>query len=110
MDSLERDASLLKFKVTTRINNRVMEMATNVIPPTDAAPLIDQFANNECKVFQINTNEEDAVRLKRMGICVGRRVRLIQAGDPLIVRVVGCRVGISRRLAASILVTPEERC
>jgi len=41
-----------------------------------------------------------------MGICVGRQVQLVQAGDPLIVRVLGTRVGLSARLAAGVVVEP----
>lgn len=46
----------------------------------------------------------DTERLQAMGLCVGRRVELVQAGSPAIVRLVGARVGISAQLAESILV------
>jgi Fe2+ transport system protein FeoA len=39
-----------------------------------------------------------------LGICVGRQVEVVRAGDPLIVSVVGARVGISSRLAAGVTV------
>ena len=57
-------------------------------------------------VRHIATNSEDGIRLKRLGICQGRQIRLVQDGDPLILQVVGCRVGISRRLAEHIEVEP----
>jgi Fe2+ transport system protein FeoA len=60
------------------------------------------------RVHSLDAPGEDAARLKSMGICAGRRVQLVQAGDPLIVRVLGARVGISARLAAQIRVTEVE--
>ena len=54
------------------------------------------------RVAELQVNATDATRLKAMGICLGRRVQLIQAGDPLIVRVLGARLGLSSRLAAEI--------
>jgi Fe2+ transport system protein FeoA len=42
--------------------------------------------------------------LKSLGICVGRRVQLAKVGDPLIVRVLGTRVGLSARLAECVVV------
>jgi Fe2+ transport system protein FeoA len=57
-------------------------------------------------VTDLTAVDGDAVRLKSLGICVGRRVQLVQAGDPLIVRVLGTRVGLSARLAASVAVAP----
>lgn len=44
------------------------------------------------------------VRLKRLGICPGRCIEVLHAGDPMILRVVGARVGISRKLAGSVFV------
>lgn len=55
--------------------------------------------------FQVETS--DTIRLKAMGICIGRQVQLIRAGDPLILRVLGARVGISARLAAGIEVVAD---
>ena len=37
-----------------------------------------------------------------MGICIGRRIEVLQIGDPLIVKVSGANVGIARRLAIGI--------
>jgi Fe2+ transport system protein FeoA len=53
----------------------------------------------EARITAIAADGDDAVRLKALGLCVGRRVQLIQTGDPLIVRVLGARVGLSSRLA-----------
>lgn len=55
-------------------------------------------------VREIATDDEDSHRLKTLGICVGRRVELVRAGDPLIVKVFGSRLGISAELAARVQV------
>jgi len=55
-------------------------------------------------VCGVDLGEHDAVRLKRLGICDGRRVQVVRQGDPLILRVAGTRIGVSGRLAASIRV------
>lgn len=57
-------------------------------------------------VAAVDATDDDSLRLKSLGICTGRRVELVQSGDPMIVRVVGSRVGISRRLAERVLVRP----
>lgn len=46
----------------------------------------------------------DSGRLQSMGLCVGRRVEVLRRADPMIVRVVGSRVGISAKVAAHIQV------
>lgn len=51
------------------------------------------------------TAESEAVRqLQAMGVCNGRKVQIIQAGDPMILRVLGTRLGVSARLAHTIWV------
>jgi len=55
-------------------------------------------------VADLSVPDEDAIRLKAMGICVGRQVQLVRAGDPLIIRVLGTRVGMSARLASGVVV------
>jgi Fe2+ transport system protein FeoA len=57
-------------------------------------------------VREFVAGEGDADALKTMGVCVGRKVMLIQPGDPLILKVMGTRLGVSARLAARVLVEP----
>jgi Fe2+ transport system protein FeoA len=56
------------------------------------------------RVVAVQADADDAIRLKSLGICAGRRVQLAKGGDPLVVRVLGARVGLSRRLAACVLI------
>ncbi len=78
-------------------------------PP--AAPL-DSLRDGSCGIVRsVEIDGADGVRLKVLGICAGRRVMLVQRGDPLVLRVLGSRIGISARLAEHVLVEPcaEER-
>ncbi|MEX2607125.1 MAG: FeoA family protein [Kiritimatiellia bacterium] len=56
-----------------------------------------------CVVTDVGT-PADLDRLKSMGICLGRTLEVVKAGDPLIVRVYGTRIGLSIRLADHIQV------
>lgn len=47
-----------------------------------------------------------AERMKSLGICVGRPLELLSSGDPMILRVCGTSIGLSRQLAAAVRVTP----
>ncbi len=47
---------------------------------------------------------EIAIRLKRLGICVGREFELVGAGDPMVLRIGESQVGISRHLAKLVFV------
>jgi len=57
-------------------------------------------------VSDVQAGEAETDQLKAMGVCLGRRVMLVQRGDPLILRVLGSRLGVSARLAARVTVVP----
>ena len=74
---------------------------------------LDQLARHECGLIERVDNPDDLQRLMAMGVCAGRRVEVIQRGDPLIVRVFGSRIGLSARLAQHVHVStcpPAPRC
>ena len=48
------------------------------------------------------------IRLKRLGICARRTIEVVQPGDPMVLRVVGSRLGISHQLAEFVRV--ERTC
>jgi Fe2+ transport system protein FeoA len=74
---------------------------------TTTAILLNALGNGVlAQVVEVVAEADDAVRLKSLGVCVGRRVQLVKGGDPLIVRVLGARVGLSARLAAGVAVRP----
>lgn len=61
----------------------------------------------QCGVVSIiDAESEDILHLQTMGVCLGRTIKLIKAGDPMILRVLGSRLGISARLAEQVWVTP----
>ena len=78
----------------------------------ESCPL-DQLGAGLCAVVvELTAAPEEAQRLKAMGVCTGRLVTLLKPGDPLILRVLATRIGISGRLAATVRVAPcdDPRC
>jgi Fe2+ transport system protein FeoA len=70
---------------------------------------LDQIEPGHCGIVRgAGDGEGDIDQLKEMGVCLGRKVMLVQAGDPLILKVMGTRLGISSRLAERVLVEPCE--
>ena len=60
--------------------------------------------SGEYTIHLIEDSGEESIRLKRRGICQGRVLNVLHTGDPMIVRVVGSRVGVSRKLAERVIV------
>jgi Fe2+ transport system protein FeoA len=58
-------------------------------------------------VRHIEHADEALRRLMAMGLCVGREIEVIRQGNPLILRLLNARVGVSGRLARHVVV---ERC
>ena len=66
---------------------------------------LDELPPRVCAVVRsVSTDDEDTQRLKTMGVCVGRRVELVRAGNPLILKIFGSRLGVSAELAARVRV------
>lgn len=82
------------------------DLADAETSPTTAISLSDLPEIGQARVVDVVAERDDAIRLKSLGICVGRRVQAVKAGDPLIVRVMGARVGLSARLASTVVVEP----
>lgn len=74
---------------------------------TQPARLSEAPVGGVFRVVRVDAESQDADRLKAMGVCLGRRLTLIQTGDPLIICVVGSRVGMSSRLADTVYVELE---
>lgn len=73
-------------------------------PLPTVARLSSLTAGTKGRVVQVIATSEDILRLKALGVCIGRRIELVKAGDPMIINVVGARVGLSARLAAEVRV------
>jgi Fe2+ transport system protein FeoA len=55
-------------------------------------------------VTDVAVEPADERRLKSLGICLGRTLQVVSPGSPLIVRVLGTRVGLSAALARRVTV------
>ena len=58
------------------------------------------------RVVSVDVSAIDLERLEVMGLCSGRIVCVIKHGDPMIVRVLGTRIGLAATLARSVQVQP----
>lgn len=77
-------------------------MTTSTQPATVR---LDELPPRTCAVVrQVDTDDEDTQRLKTLGVCLGRRVELVRAGNPLILKIFGSRLGLSAELAARVRV------
>jgi Fe2+ transport system protein FeoA len=66
---------------------------------------LDELPPRVCAVVRsVEMDDEDTHRLKTLGVCVGRRVELVRAGNPLILKIFGSRLGVSAELAARVRV------
>jgi Fe2+ transport system protein FeoA len=64
---------------------------------------LNQLQPKTCAIVRrIDGEGEDIQRLQTLGICIGRRVEVVKAGDPMIVRVFSSRIGMSAELASSV--------
>ncbi|MEP3480243.1 MAG: FeoA family protein [Fuerstiella sp.] len=59
---------------------------------------------------QISGPRDAQIRLKRLGICENRPIEVIRHGDPMVLNVVGARIGVSRYLAECISVEANSDC
>jgi Fe2+ transport system protein FeoA len=57
------------------------------------------------RVARVLGESVEAARLKALGVCEGRTIEVLRTGDAWVLRVLGSRIGISRELAASVLLT-----
>jgi Fe2+ transport system protein FeoA len=72
------------------------------------APSLSELPAGGCgRVVSVELSGVDLERLEVMGLCFGRTLCVVKAGDPLIVRVLGSRIGLAAALAARIRVRPE---
>jgi ferrous iron transport protein A len=89
------------------------DMTMTSAPLLNTEVRLDKLPPQTCAIVRrIESEHDDVDRLKSLGICVGRRVELVKAGDPLIVRVFGSRLGLSAGLAARVWleVCPPAHC
>lgn len=74
--------------------------------PQAAIPLDRLPAGSGGVIAEIDVAAADLARLQVMGLCPGRLVQVVKGGDPLIVRVLGTRIGLAAALATFVYVRP----
>lgn len=78
-------------------------MAVATIEQSSSLVRLDELPPRVCAVVRsVSTDDEDTLRLKTLGVCVGRRVELVRDGDPLILKIFGSRLGLSAELARRV--------
>ncbi|MEQ8849470.1 FeoA family protein [Botrimarina sp.] len=69
------------------------------------APLSQLARGGHGRVTRVVGDSAESVRLRALGFCQGRRVEVLRTGPTWVVRVLGSRIGLSRELASSVLLT-----
>jgi Fe2+ transport system protein FeoA len=72
----------------------------------DTSLRLSDFALESCCRIVAVEGEKESERLKSMGLCIGRTLEVVKAGDPLVVKVYGTRIGLSARLAMQVRAEP----
>lgn len=67
--------------------------------------LLDLRRGARGRVTRVLGESAESARLKALGVCEGRTIEILRTGDAWVLRVLGSRIGISRELAASVLLT-----
>jgi len=66
--------------------------------------VLSDLSEGTARCLSIEGDGAEVVRLKRLGICAGQQLKVLQAGDPMILQVVGAQIGLSRELARRVIV------
>jgi Fe2+ transport system protein FeoA len=74
---------------------------------SNLSPLPSLLAGATARIRAVDALDADRERLEVMGLCAGRTVEVVQTGDPMIVRVLGTRIGLAVQLARAVLVQPH---
>tara|TARA_R110002111_G_scaffold145461_3_gene211958 strand:- start:98 stop:466 length:369 start_codon:yes stop_codon:yes gene_type:complete len=66
---------------------------------------LGRLALGQCAVVHhVDLDENSDKRLRTLGICPGRRVWMVRRGDPMVVKVMGTRIGLAADLAQGVTV------
>jgi Fe2+ transport system protein FeoA len=92
--------------------NTMAVLMTGSIRPTKPATgtargrcgLNELPSGSRAVVQHVEPDGEAMQRLMAMGLCVGRELEVVRHGNPLILRLLGARIGVSSRLACRVIV------
>ena len=86
---------------------RPPEQAESPVPGRGVSA--DRLAAGDCGLIcHIDGDHEDIERLKTMVVCLGRRLQMVRSGDPMIVSVMGTRLGIASRLSRHVFLKLDD--
>ncbi|HAI13944.1 MAG TPA: hypothetical protein DCM28_19730 [Phycisphaerales bacterium] len=89
----------------SQANPSVNISLNQLVPTGEKFSLCELSTGQVGLIVEVNEpDQEQADRLKALGLCVGRRIELLKAGNPMILRVLGSRIGLAHRLAKRITV------
>ena len=71
---------------------------------THLVPLNDLIQGQCGLIRHLDLANNDDKRLRTLGICPGRRVWLVRRGDPMVLKVMGTRIGLAGELAQRVTV------
>ncbi len=74
---------------------------------------LDKLKPGKCGyVLKVKAESDDVKKLMAMGVCEGRIIKLVHLGEPMILQVLGSRIGVSSRLGETVEVAPceEDNC
>lgn len=81
-------------------------------PPIEACPVVETVSLDRLPkgmpavVSAVRVEDEELARMQAMGVCEGRPIHVMRAGSRMIVCAAGTRIGLDRKLAAAVTVTP----
>lgn len=74
---------------------------------------LDKLKPGKCAfVVKVKAENDEVRKLMAMGVCEGRIIKLVHLGEPMILQVLGSRIGLSSRLGETVEVAPceEDNC
>ena len=110
MHQAKRDADHRANSASTDVPASAGEwVMTEGSPGGTLTPLADIPEGCCGMVCEMDARGAELQRLQMMGLCLGRRVRVVRQGDPMVVHVVGTHIGLARVLAEEIVVMKIEK-
>ena len=85
-------------------SHRPSEEAAEICPQPFLCPLSNVRTGADVRIKQLSAPAELTHRLREMGFCEERKIKLLSRQTSLICQVCGARLGISQRLAERIMV------
>jgi Fe2+ transport system protein FeoA len=82
-------------------------------PNPSKSTSLDKLKPGKCGyVLKVKAESDDVKKLMAMGVCEGRIIKLVHLGEPMILQVLGSRIGVSSRLGETVEVAPceEDNC